>query len=196
MNMMDRLRQVSIVLGSKSPRRRELLGKLDIDFDAVSIDADESFSSDIPIAEVAEYLAVKKSEAYQFDLNDSILITSDTTVLCDQVILNKADSEVEATRMLELLSGRTHEVCTGVCIRNKKKRRHFTVTTEVCFKELTQDEIAYYIGTYKPFDKAGSYGIQEWIGMIGITEIKGCYYNVMGLPISKLYKELCEFIEQ
>lgn len=194
--MIDAFHNVSIILGSKSPRRRELLSKLDIDFESISIDADESFETHMPIHEVAEYLAVKKSQAYQAELNKTILITSDTTVLCGNQILNKPSDKQEATAMLQLLSGKTHRVNTGVCLRNALQKVSFNETTEVEFEVLTDDEISYYIDQYKPYDKAGGYGIQEWIGMIGISGINGCYYNVMGLPISKLYNELCNFIRK
>ncbi len=196
MHMIDAFHNVSIILGSKSPRRRELLSKLDIDFESISIDADESFETHMPIHEVAEYLAVKKSQAYQAELNKTILITSDTTVLCGNQILNKPSDKQEATAMLHLLSGKTHRVNTGVCLRNALQKVSFNETTEVEFEVLTDDEISYYIDQYKPYDKAGGYGIQEWIGMIGISGINGCYYNVMGLPISKLYNELCNFIRK
>ncbi len=196
MHMIDAFHNVSIILGSKSPRRRELLSKLDIDFESISIDADESFETHMPIHEVAEYLAVKKSQAYQAELNKTILITSDTTVLCGNQILNKPSDKQEATAMLQLLSGKTHRVNTGVCLRNALQKVSFNETTEVEFEVLTDDEISYYIDQYKPYDKAGGYGIQEWIGMIGISGINGCYYNVMGLPISKLYNELCNFIRK
>ena len=193
--MIDGLEEYSVLLGSKSPRRRELLSKLDLQFDAVTIDADESFSDSMPINEVAEYLAVKKSKAYKEDLNQTILITSDTTVLCGTEILNKPSDAKEATAMLQMLSGRTHVVQTGVCLRSNSFLHSFSEQTEVVFKALSDEEISYYIERYQPFDKAGGYGIQEWIGMIGITSINGCYYNVMGLPISKLYKELCNCIK-
>lgn len=196
MHMIDAFHNVSIILGSKSPRRRELLSKLDIDFESISIDADESFETHMPIHEVAEYLAVKKSQAYQAELNKTILITSDTTVLCGNQILNKPSDKQEATAMLQLLSGKTHRVNTGVCLRNALQKVSFNETTEVEFEVLTDNEISYYIDQYKPYDKAGGYGIQEWIGMIGISGINGCYYNVMGLPISKLYNELCNFIRK
>lgn len=196
MHMIDGLQGVSFLLGSKSPRRRELLAKLDIDFDAESIDADESFSANMPIEEVAEYLAIKKSAAFSGKLNNTILITSDTTVLCDANILNKPADKLEAITMLNALSGRTHIVNTGVCLRSETKQVSFNEKTDVSFKTLTEAEVIYYVDKYKPFDKAGGYGIQEWIGMIGITGINGCYYNVMGLPISKLYTELCRFIKK
>lgn len=196
MHMIDAFHNVSIILGSKSPRRRELLSKLDIDFESISIDADESFDAHMPIQEVAEFLAIKKSQAYQAALNETILITSDTTVLCGDEILNKPANTEEAQKMLQLLSGNTHKVNTGVCLRNGDKQVSFNETTEVVFRVLNETEISYYINRYKPFDKAGSYGIQEWIGMTGITGINGCYYNVMGLPVSTLYKELCNFIRK
>jgi len=192
--MIHRLQEISFILGSKSPRRRELLKQMDVDFECHTIDADESFDSAMPANKVAKYLAVKKSNAYPNELNEKVLITSDTTVICSGIILNKAADASEAKRMLELLSGKSHVVNTGVCLRSAQRQHSFYVETEVTFKALTSEEIDYYIREYKPYDKAGAYGIQEWIGMIGITSIQGCYYNVMGLPINKLYTELCTFL--
>jgi septum formation protein len=193
MTMILELNGLRLLLGSKSPRRQALLAQMDLDFDTVQIDAEESFDSQIPVNEVAEYLAQKKSIAYKKSLNGAILITSDTTVILENDILNKPQDIDEARNMLLRLSGKSHIVNTGVCLRSETIKRSFYEETEVILKKLTIQEIDYYIQTYKPFDKAGAYGIQEWIGMIGIQEIKGCYYNVMGLPTSRLYKELCKF---
>ena len=194
MNMIPRLNEFSLILGSKSPRRKSLLEQMDVAFECCTINADESFDSKMPVETVAEYLAIKKSNGYQSSLDNKILITSDTTVIIDNSILNKPANTEEAHTMLSKLSGTTHKVNTGVCLRSNDKTTSFYVETEVTFKSLSTDELEYYIDTYKPFDKAGAYGIQEWIGMIGITKINGCYYNVMGLPIHKLYSELCAFI--
>ncbi len=194
--MIPRLNEISLILGSKSPRRKALLAQMDVEFEAHTIDADESFGSDIPVSEVAVFLAKKKSNAFKHSLNKRLLITSDTTVICGNEILNKPADAGEAKDMLTKLSGKSHIVNTGVCLRTTEKSTSFYVETEVSFKSLTSQEIEYYIKTYEPFDKAGGYGIQEWIGMIGITHINGCYYNVMGLPIQKLYSELCTFLSE
>lgn len=194
MHMISSLSGVKLLLGSKSPRRRELLAKLDLTFDSIDINADESFDSSMSSNLVAMFLAEKKSHAYLNLAENEVLITSDTTVICENTILNKPEEEKEAAEMLRQLSGKTHIVNTGVCIRSKHKTISFYEETEVVFKELSEEEISYYIHKYQPFDKAGAYGIQEWIGMIGITSINGCYYNVMGLPTNTLYTELCKFI--
>ncbi|MCO4820004.1 MAG: septum formation protein Maf [Bacteroidetes bacterium] len=196
MHMIPRLNEISLILGSKSPRRKALLAQMDVEFETFTIDADESFGSDIPVSEVAVFLANKKSSAFSGRLHKKLLITSDTTVLCGNEILNKPADAKEAQVMLSKLSGNSHIVNTGVCLRTEEKSASFYVETEVTFKPLTDEEIEYYINTYKPFDKAGGYGIQEWIGMIGISSINGCYYNVMGLPIHKLYTELCTFLSE
>lgn len=196
MNMIPGINDVTLILGSKSPRRRDLLSKLDVPFTSITLDVDESYDSEMPPSEVASFLAEKKSRGYVGALTNTVLITSDTTVILNQEILNKPIDEADAFRMLSLLSGQTHIVSTGVCLRNEVKSVLFNVETEVSFKTLSNEEITYYINTYKPFDKAGAYGIQEWIGMIGIDTINGCYYNVMGLPVNKLYTELCTFLKE
>ena len=193
MHMISSLSGANLLLGSKSPRRRELLAKLDVAFESVEIDVDESFDNAMNCHHVAQYLAEKKSKAYTNLDPKKILITSDTTVICENTILNKPEDFKDAKRMLQQISGKTHVVNTGVCIRSTEKTVSFYEETEVVFKVLSDSEIEYYILTYKPFDKAGAYGIQEWIGMIGITSLNGCYYNVMGLPTNRLYNELCKF---
>ena len=175
-----------ILLGSKSPRRRELLKKMDIDFKTVSIKADESYPEVLPASEVPEYLALKKSLAYKKLKKGELLITADTIVVLDGVILEKPNNKKVAQKMLKALSGRKHQVITGVCIRTKNDIFTFADVSEVYFKKLKNKEIKYYIDLYSPFDKAGGYGIQEWIGLIGIKKIKGSYYNIMGLPTVKL----------
>ncbi|MBO6517624.1 MAG: septum formation protein Maf [Bacteroidia bacterium] len=190
------LPEVDFLLGSKSPRRRELLSMLDIDAEIVHIGADEEFPSDLTLRDVAQYLAEKKSNAYGGDLTGKILITSDTTVLLEDQILNKPQDMNEAKAMLRELSGKNHFVNTGVCLRTASGISSFSDLTIVTFKELSESEIDYYVNTYKPFDKAGGYGIQEWIGAAGVVGIEGCYYNVMGLPTQKLYSELCDFIRR
>ena len=180
-----------LLLGSKSPRRRELLSQLGIPFRLVEIDVEESIEPDVSADKVAEQLACKKALAYTAGLADNeVLVTADTVVVHDSSVLGKPHSREEAIGMLHLLSGCTHQVYTGVSLRSNHFSDSFTERTDVVFKNLSDEEIAYYVDTYRPFDKAGAYGIQEWIGMIGIERIEGCYYNVMGLPVVRLYKEL------
>lgn len=185
----------NIILSSNSPRRKELLSGLDLDFKIHVIPGiDESFPSDIPVLDIAEYVAVKKAEAYRcFIGDDDIVITADTVVLLGNNVLGKPKCLDEAKKMLRLLSGNTHQVVTGVCLTSVYRQKHFSVITEVSFKELTDDEINYYVDNYKPLDKAGSYGIQEWIGHVGVTSINGSYFNVMGLPVQRIYRELQDF---
>lgn len=184
----------NIILASQSPRRKQLLTDLGYIFTQVSKDLDESFSADLPIKEVAEFLACKKADGFKDDLiaND-LLITSDTTVCLENEILNKAANASEAKLMLQKLSGKNHEVITGVCISSLEKRHSFSASTKVFFKDLSDAEIDYYIENFKPFDKAGAYGIQEWIGYIGVEKIEGSYFNVMGLPVKILHEAIQEF---
>lgn len=183
-----------IILASASPRRKELLSGLDIDFSVKKIDCDESVSSSIPNIEVAEFLAIKKSNAYlPFLKEKEIVITSDTTVILGDILMNKPKDKEEAIDMLSKLSGNVHQVVTGVCIRSLEKKVNFFSTSNVYFKHINKAEIDYYIDTYKPFDKAGSYGIQEWIGYIAIEKIEGSYFNIMGLPVHRIYEELNKF---
>ena len=154
-------------------------------------DIDESYPEDLPVSEVALYIAGKKADAYRDTLaNDELVITADTVVIVGDEILGKPVDEADAERMLRLISGRTHQVTTGVCMLTTTSQRRFAVTTDVTFKELSDEEIHYYISHYKPFDKAGAYGIQEWIGYIGVTGLQGSYYNVMGLPVQRIYETL------
>ena len=181
-----------ILLGSNSPRRKELLKKMDIPFKAVTIKADESYPEILPPSEVPEYLALKKSLAYQDLKKNELLITADTIVSLKGMILGKPKNKTQAKKMLRMLSGRKHQVITGVCLRSSKDILTFSDISEVHFKDLTAAEIKYYVEKYKPFDKAGAYGIQEWIGLTGIEKIKGSFYNIMGLPTAKLMKYLKE----
>lgn len=190
--MFKNLINKNIILASKSPRRQELLKGLGLSFEIKTKEIDEDFPNTIDASNVAAFLAQKKAEAFELSI-DEILITSDTTVLLTDRILTKPQNIEEAIEMLQSLSGKTHEVCTGVCIKSTDKEVTFSDFTSVTFKQLSLDEIEYYIKHFQPFDKAGSYGIQEWIGFVGIEKIEGCYYNVMGLPLSKLYQELLEF---
>lgn len=185
-----------LLLASGSPRRRELLSALDVDTEIVKlVDVDESYPADLSPAKVAEYVACKKRDAYDVTSlkNDEILVTADTVVVQDGKVLGKPHDADDAREMLKLLSGNTHQVVTGVTLSTNSKTVSFSTVTYVHFDTLTDSEINLYIGQYKPFDKAGAYGIQEWIGYIGIKGIEGCYYNVMGLPLHDLYKHLRDF---
>ena len=181
-----------IILASNSPRRKELLAGLGMPFEVrVLQDIDESYPDDLPVSEVALYIAGKKADAYRATLaDDELVITADTVVIVGDEILGKPVDEADAERMLRLISGRTHQVTTGVCMLTRETERRFAVTTDVTFKPLSDDEIHYYITRYRPFDKAGAYGIQEWIGYIGVTGLHGSYYNVMGLPVQRIYETL------
>lgn len=204
-----------IILASNSPRRRELLAGLDVNFEVKVLNGiDESYPDDLDAYQVAEFIAQKKAEAYRSLLNEeesyaeeNLILTADTVVIApaaneqnDQegkgIILGKPKTADDAVRMLRMLSGKTHHVVTGVCLTTKEELRHFSVTTEVSFKELTDWEINYYISHYKPFDKAGAYGIQEWIGYIGCTGLNGSYFNVMGLPVQRIYEEMLKMQEE
>ena len=179
-----------LILSSNSPRRKELLAGLDIPFEVRVIeDIDESYPDNLPAGEIAEYIAQKKAAAYEVG-NDEVLITADTIVVLDDQILGKPADAEEAKQMLRSLSGKTHHVITGVCLKSRDQQHHFSVISEVTFKTLAEEEIRYYVETYKPFDKAGAYGIQEWIGYIGVTGLSGSYFNVMGLPVQRIYEEL------
>lgn len=159
-------------------------------------DIDESYPDDLPVSEVALYIAGKKADAYRATLaDDELVITADTVVIVGDEILGKPVDEADAERMLRLISGRTHQVTTGVCMLTTTKERRFAVTTDVTFKQLSDDEIRYYITKYRPFDKAGAYGIQEWIGYVGVTCLHGSYYNVMGLPVQRIYETLQQMNE-
>ena len=181
-----------LILASNSPRRKELLAGLGVPFEVrVLQDIDEHYPENLPVNEVARYIAKEKADAYRrIVAADELIITADTVVIVGDEILGKPMDEADAVRMLRLLSGRTHQVTTGVCLLTAEKERCFDVTTDVTFKTLTDEEIHYYVNRYRPFDKAGAYGIQEWIGYIGVTGLNGSYYNVMGLPVQRIYQEL------
>lgn len=189
--LLDGLR---LVLASASPRRRELLCQIGAQVRIASTkEVDESYPENIAPEEVAPYISAKKAHAYADSIESGeTLITADTVVICESRVLGKPHNEHEAVEMLRQLSGRTHSVVTGVTIMNSERGRTFGVTTEVDFAPLSDNEIRYYVEKYRPLDKAGAYGIQEWIGYIGITGIRGDYYNVMGLPLQRLYAELKE----
>lgn len=183
-------KQYKYVLASNSPRRRELMAGLGIDFEVrVMKGVSESYPENLPVGDVPAYIAREKAAAYDITC-DELLVTADTVVVVDNQILGKPADAADARRMLRLISGRSHEVVTGVCLTTADKQRVFSVVSEVAFKMLTDDEIDFYINHYHPFDKAGAYGIQEWIGYVGVTALKGSYFNVMGLPVQRIYEEL------
>ena len=184
-----------LILASNSPRRKELLAGLGVPFEVrVLQDIDEDYPESLPVNEVARYIAKEKADAYRRVIaQDELIITADTVVIVGDEILGKPVDEADAVRMLRLLSGRTHQVTTGVCLLTAEKEHCFDVTTDVTFKTLTDEEIHYYVNHYRPFDKAGAYGIQEWIGYIGVTGLHGSYYNVMGLPVQRIYQELTKY---
>jgi septum formation protein len=186
-----------IILASNSPRRKELLAGLDIPFDVRVLDGiDESYPDTLPTKEIAGFISKKKADAYRQTMkDDELIITADTIVVLGQEVMGKPRDVEEARRMLRALSGKTHQVITGVCITTKARQSDFSVETDVTFKTLTDEEICYYIEHYRPFDKAGAYGIQEWIGHIGVTGMKGSYFNVMGLPVQRIYEALKDFLQ-
>ena len=188
-------RDYHIILASNSPRRKELLAGIDVNFDVRVIrDIDESYPASLPTKDIAEYISRKKAAAYRQQMAaDELIITADTIVVLDSEVMGKPHDEADASRMLHELSGRTHQVITGVTLTTIDRQRSFSVETDVTFKSLTDEEINYYIQHYKPFDKAGAYGIQEWIGHIGVTALKGSYFNVMGLPVQRIYEALRQF---
>ena len=192
-----------LILASNSPRRKELLAGLGIPYDVFVLQGiDESYPDSLPANEVAEYIARKKAAAYKglrvqeeknsslFTPDSSLILTADTVVVCDGEILGKPRDADDACSMLRKLSGKTHQVYTGYCLQSADKTVSGTVCSDVTFKELSDEEITHYVSEYTPFDKAGAYGIQEWIGYIGCTGLKGSYYNVMGLPVQRIYQEL------
>lgn len=186
-----------IVLGSQSPRRRELLAGLGIDFRVVNIHADESFPSHLQGGDIPLHIAQKKAEAYLPQLqDDELLITADTIVWCNGQQLGKPADQADARRMIAMLSGCTHQVYTGVCVYNKGVMQSFVDCTDVTFRTLSTDEIDYYVREYQPLDKAGAYGIQEWIGYAACTRLHGSYFNVMGLPTEPLYELLKPYLAQ
>ena len=189
------LQKYTIILGSASPRRKELLTDIGLIFNIQTTDKEENFPIELKEQEIAEFLAKKKSDFLSENLNpEDLLITADTIVSFNKELLKKPSDKEEAFNTLSKLSGNRHKVITGVCIKSLEKEVVFSSTTMVTFNKLTKDEINYYINNYKPYDKAGAYGIQEWIGKIGIKNIDGSYANVVGLPTSKLYEQLKSFI--
>lgn len=192
---LSNLNKYQIVLCSNSPRRKQLLQELNLNFICRVIpDIDESYDKCLSGNEIAEMISIKKADAYRKTMTDAeLVITADTIVYVDGNVLGKPKDKSEAIKMLKFLNGKTHEVITGVCIQTLKKQKVFSVKTKVKFADLSDEEIDFYVSTYKPYDKAGAYGIQEWIGYIGIESIEGSFYNVMGLPVQKLYNALKAF---
>ena len=193
--MLSNLNKYHIILASKSPRRQELLRGMGVDFEILTKETPEEYPADLSLDEVPKYLSLQKSLAFTDEElpNDYLLITSDTVVICEGEILGKPKDREDATRMLQLLSGKTHHVVTGVTVRSAEKTESFAVRSNVTFAELDDEEIDYYIEHCKPYDKAGAYGIQEWIGYVGISGLEGSFYNVMGLPTRRLYQTLKGF---
>ena len=190
--MLDNLKKFNIVLASNSPRRKELMSGLGVDYVVKTLpDVDESYPDTLQGEEKPAYISREKAEAYQTMIDpDELLITADTIVWMNGEVLGKPKDREDAIRMLRKLSGASHQVITGVCLTTKGWQNSFTVTTDVTFAVLSEEEIVYYVDKYSPMDKAGAYGVQEWIGFIGVESISGSYYNVMGLPVQKLYREL------
>ena len=192
----DKLKNYRLILASQSPRRRQLLSDAGLEFTlADRFECDETYPQDMPAEDVAEYLSRLKSEAYPEPLAEGdILLTADTVVIANNRVLGKPSDRAEAIEMISLLSGCDHEVITGCTLRTATRQRSFSVRSKVHFRALDREEIEYYVDCYCPFDKAGAYGIQEWIGYVGIEGIEGSFYNVMGLPVQRLYSILKEFI--
>lgn len=190
--MLDNIKKYKVILASVSPRRRELLAGLDIPYEVRTLpDVDESFPPALQGGDIPLYISKKKADAYRSLMaDDELVITADTIVWLDGEPLGKPADEADARRMLNFMSGKTHSVFTGVTITTRDVQRSFVACSQVTFATLTADEIDYYIAKYRPMDKAGSYGVQEWIGYIGISSIDGSYFNVMGLPVQRLYNEL------
>ena len=194
--MLENLKNYKIVLASQSPRRQELLKMMNINFAVENIAGlEESYPPNMPVAEIPLYLALQKQSAYKhiWSLENHLVITADTIVSLENTVLGKPSGRNGACEMLMMLSGKTHEVITGVSIKSNNKSIDFTDITHVSFKELTSEMIEYYVDNFQPYDKAGAYGIQEWIGLTSIREIRGSYFNVMGLPVDRLYDELLKF---
>ncbi|MFZ5941728.1 MAG: Maf family nucleotide pyrophosphatase [Bacteroidota bacterium] len=193
--LINELKNYRIILGSRSPRRAQLLKDTGIRFELVHYHVKEKYPASLQGQDIAIYLAGQKSDAYPGNLGErDILITADTIVWCGNEVLHKPEKPSDAIRMLNTISGKTHQVYTGVCIRTAAEKRVFCASTDVTFCELTGEEIRYYVEKYKPFDKAGAYGIQEWIGYVGVERIEGSYFNVMGLPVHHLYLELKDLL--
>lgn len=192
--MLDILKKYKVILASNSPRRKDLLAGLGVDYEVRTLpDVDETYPDALKGADIPLFIAKEKANAYLNMMKPGeLMITADTIVWLDEKVLGKPKDREDAMCMLRTMSGRTHEVFTGVCLTTTEWQRSFTAQTEVRFAELSEEEITYYVDTYKPMDKAGAYGVQEWIGFIGVENISGSYYNIMGLPVQRLYKELVQ----
>jgi septum formation protein len=196
MLLQEKYKDYRIILASKSPRRQNLFKGFGLEFETIVKEIDEDdYPAGLEDKKIPEYLAEKKAEAFGIESMSAktLVITADTMVFLDEHVLNKPGSRDEAKKMLKILSGKMHQVVTGICLKTKEKTRTFSVTTDVYFRELSEEETEYYIDTYKPYDKAGAYGAQEWIGYIGIDRISGSYFNVVGLPTHRLYEEMKMF---
>lgn len=193
--MLDNISQYRLVLASNSPRRRELLAGLGLHFTVRTLPGvSEAYPPSLPAADIPVFIAREKAEANRATMApDELLLTADTVVIVDGEVLGKPADEADARRMLRLVSGRTHQVVTGVCLMGGGKTRSFGVCTDVTFRELSAEEIDYYVDNFHPMDKAGAYGIQEWIGYVGVTGLRGSYFNVMGLPVQRIFDELKKF---
>ncbi len=192
--MLNNLKNYQIILASQSPRRHQMLKELGLDFKIQTKDVEEVYPDHLKGEEIPVYLSKLKADAFTLDSDKKeLVITADTIVCVDDMVLGKPKDRDEAVNMLKTLSGRSHQVISGVCLKSTAKEITFSTTTHVHFKELSLEEINFYIDNYKPFDKAGAYGIQEWIGFVGIDGIEGSYFNVVGLPIQRLYQELSKF---
>jgi septum formation protein len=194
MYLSEKFKTHTVILASASPRRKQLLTSLDIPFQVSAKDTPEDFPEDVPVREVPTLLAQRKAQAFGEEINSqTLVIAADTIVAIENQILNKPSNALQAQDMLRRLSGKMHEVFTGVCLMTRQKTVVFSDLTKVYFKDLTDEEIHYYIEKYKPYDKAGGYGAQEWLGMVAIQSIEGSYFNVMGLPVHRLYEQLLLF---
>jgi len=190
------LKKFRIKLASGSPRRRQLLEELGLEFEVVTREYPEIFPDNLKGKDIAEYLSREKANLWKEEITENeIVITADTIVWCDGTVLGKPNNRDEAIKMIEILSGNIHEVITGVTFLSKEKESTFSETTKVTFGFLTSEEIRYYVENFEPYDKAGAYGIQEWIGLAGCTRIEGSYFNVVGLPVQMLYRELLDFVK-
>jgi septum formation protein len=193
--VIENLNNYRIILASRSPRRQQLLSELGLKFDIIVRDFTETYPEGLNGEDIAKYVAHEKARSFRNEISDNeIVITADTIVWCNNMVLGKPLDPDNAIEILEIISGNTHEVITGVCLYSSCKERIFSVSTKVTFDALSREEISYYVDKFKPFDKAGAYGIQEWIGLIACSNIEGSYFNVVGLPVQRLYKELQNFI--
>ncbi len=190
--VLENLKDYRVILASNSPRRQELMQGLGLSFEVKTLsDIDESYPADLAAVKVAGFIAQRKADAYASIVQEKeLIITADTVVVLGKRVLGKPQDRGEAIAMLRALSGQVHQVVTGVCLLTQAGRKVFDALTQVRFAPLSEEEISYYVDNFQPYDKAGAYGVQEWIGYIGVEEIQGSYYNVMGLPIQKLYREL------